>query len=266
MIIRKLLILVIPIIGILLTASVSLPPEQAPWDGEESEISCDTILSPILSTLEGGQARAWQVTLDPGEYTVAAWASWDLVSLTLVVTDADGDRLATCTSPVNIPFSEIEISETTTINLNVYAGEAVVDGIPADLSVTVFSGQGCVDPEFSYTKAILNEWQGVLSEEGGELILWDVMALESEDSVYMEYELEPGTYSVVAETTNYSDDIDMYVRIDNEEISRNEEPDNFPVCHFSLESGATIEVEVDPWSYAEGSSTGLVIMVAEDED
>jgi hypothetical protein len=166
-----------------------------------------------------------------------------------------------------MPLCCVAIESSETVEVFLRAGEGRVENPQAVYAFASARGDACFERPAFPAKAILDEWTGIVTEEDALVTSWNVSELEGEDSLIYEYRLEPGSYTAVAETTSPGDDIDMYVRVDPETvISRDELPHNFAICYFVLDNPADVTIEIDPWEYAQGDRTTIVVLLARDSE
>ncbi len=254
-----------PLIFLLSGGVTPLVPENPPWVDSPEQFPCGRIGETVSGTLTGGGEISRTFSPGPGKYTIAAWAGWDLLSVNMVVRNSNGLEIASDESVDNLPVCEIELETAGEIAVHLEAGDARVDGVPGEYAIVVWMGDDCVDREPSKIKTILDDWTIVSQMEGGILEYWDVVGISGNEKMEFEFNLEAGCYTVIAETVHPEDDIDMYiVRGGNNVLSDNEEPDNFPVCYFELETDTEITIEIDCWKYGKGDSTEMALLVARD--
>jgi len=264
---RLLTILLIPAMMLVATGAKTLgPPEKAPWEDTENPPPCQVLTGDITGILGGNETKVYTVDLPAGTFTIAGWGSWDLVSLRLTVRDSNGEELACDEGRNNLPVCEISLEEGGSVKIELEAGISRVGDLGGAYSLAVMSGTGCVEAEDDrYAKEILDEWTMITFTENSLVRDWDVQHISGARIYGYEYELPAGKYFAVAETTQPGDDIDMYVKLESDEVIRgNELPNNFPICYFELEHARVVTIEIDPFSYAEGSSTELVFLLAEE--
>jgi hypothetical protein len=238
-------------------------PQSPPWSG--ADIPCSILSGDIAGTMAGNETKMYSVGLSPGAYTIAAWASWDLFSIRLTIKDEAGNELARDEGRDNYPVCAIFLEAATTVQIELQAGIARMNGVDGSYAVAIASGSGCFERPDSYAKEILDEWSMVVTLENAEIMDWMVTEISGARTAKYEFSLSSGRYTVVAETVHPTDDIDMYVKLESDDVLKgNELPDNYPICYFELDRAHTVTIEIDPFLYAEGSSTGLVLVLARD--
>jgi len=252
---------------LVLTAAAQIEIGPPAWVEDAAALPCDQAGETVTGTLSGGEDIVCVYDLGPGTYSAVAWASWDILWLGMTVRNPIGQVLARDDALDNTPVCRFTLAEGETAKVILTAGEARVQDVSADYALTVVRGTNCVERRRSRAKEILDDWTGVVRDEESEVVSWEAVELSGEDSLVLDYSLSAGSYTVIAETTDADDDIDMYVRTEpNTILSRDELPGNNPVCHFVLQNPADVSVEIDPWEYGDGDSTDLVFIVARESE
>lgn len=251
---RFLQILLIPVL-IVLSTGASPPRIPDPASG------CEGVGQVHTGNLPGGDSMSLTYTLEPGHYTFAAWATWDLTFLTLTINTPDGVELARDDGPDNNPIVEIGFEEQIEIEVILTGGHARVENVHGAFSFIVASGEGCYEKNPDPAKEILEDYTSVALDFGEEVVYWVYQDLNGENSLVLNYRLEPGDYTVVAETIDEDDDIDMYVRHGDTILYQDEYPDNIPECIIHLSEQTVVSIEIEPWEYGTGNSTKVVVLV-----
>lgn len=244
-----------PILVFLLTASAPPPvPEMAE--------GCELIGEPLTGVLYTREKAYFTFDLEAGTYTFAAWATWDLGSLGLTILGPDGAELTHDDGLDNSPMKILRLNEDLSLDIVLTAGDSLVPFEPGAFTFVVASGERCFERIDDPGKEILDTWAVVISEGNEEIIYWVFDDLLEDESLVLNYRLNPGSYFVAAETINPDDDIDMYIRQGDLLLSKDEYPNNYPVCYFDLTEAAVISITVNPWEYAVGIRTAVIVVVA----
>jgi len=265
-ILRIALLFVLPVILIPLTGAGTVAPDAPQWADQTADFPCDKVGETIKGRLGGGEEISQEYTLEPGKYTIAAWADWELVSLRLTVLNADGEEMARDEGRFNTPVCQIDIETAGTVDVTLTAGMSRLPGVKADYELVIAKGEGCYERDWSRAKTLLDEWTLIAISEGSTIVHWEVLRMTGADALKLDYELTPGSYTLVAETINRGDDIDMYIKRDGEVIRQDERPDNYPSGSFEVTSRGTVVIEIYPWEYQDGKSTEVVVVLARDSE
>ncbi|MCK4721086.1 hypothetical protein KAU08_10520, partial [bacterium] len=210
--------------------------------------------------------------LDPGSYMFIAEGGEDIVDIDMFVYDEDGYEIASHELDDAYPICEIEVYEFTEIEVEIapfdFHGRTYEDffcfvaGMNSESYYEDFGydGYGDIDD-------ILDYWIGWADDYGYDVIYSDSGELVRDASDYFEFELDSGDYKIYVESLYEDDDIDLWIRGEEaDEIDSDERPDNYPICEFNLRRPELVEIEVDPYDYAEGNSTEYAIVIAVDGD
>ncbi len=265
-ILRIALLFVLPVILLPLTGAGTVAPDAPQWADQTADFPCEKIGETVKGQLGGGEEISREYTLEPGKYTIAAWANWELVSLRLTVFDANGEEIARDEGRFNSPVCQIDIETTGTVDVTLTAGMSRLPDVKADYELVVAKGEGCYERDWSRAKALLDEWTLIAVSESSTIVHWEAVQMTGADALKLNYELDPGSYTLVAETINRGDDIDMYVKRDGEVIGQDERPDNYPSCSFEMTSHGTVVIEIYPCEYQGGKSTEAVVLLARDAE
>ncbi|MCX6646894.1 MAG: hypothetical protein NTY09_11175 [bacterium] len=222
---------------------------------------CDLIGHVQTGYINSGESVTFTFDLEPGAYTFAAWASWDLTSLKLSVSRPDGVELTYDDGTDNNPIVGISFTELTTVNVILTGGIDRVHAVAGAYSFVAATGEGCYEKSVDPAKEILEDYTAVAAENSEEVVKWEYRQLSGENSLILNYTLDPGDYTIVAETLNAGDDIDMYVRKGEEVLNQDEYPDNRPECIINLLEQTVVSIEIDPWVYGNGTDTSVVVIV-----
>ena len=252
---RLIFLLTAFLIAVFLTAA-SPPRIPDPASG------CELIGRAQTGNITGGESVTFNFDLEPGSYTFAAWATWDLVSLKLSVSRLDGVELTRDEGTDNNPIVEISFTEQTTVDVILIGGSSRVHGVPGAYSFVAARGEGCYEKSPDPALEILDDYTAVAAEKNEEVVQWAYETMSGDRSLVLNYRLDPGTYTIVAESIHPDDDIDMYVRRGNEVLYQDEYPDNRPVCIIHLVEQTVASIEVDPWVYGNGTDTKVVVIVS----
>jgi len=249
-----------------ITGAATLEPVAAPWTAPDFMMPCEIIDDTVAGTIAGLEEISFSYSLDSGTYTVAAWSTWDIISLKLTVHNSMGQVIGREDGLNNMPVVEFTLENPEQITLELSAGTERMSGVDADYSLLLARGSDCIESPDYPAKGLLDEWTGVVSDEDFVIEYWEAIEVSDAEMYELEISLSPGAYAIVAETTSFQDDIDMYIRRGEDTIlTQNELPDNSPVCHFELDNVTTVTIQVDPWHYAIGESTGMMLIVAHGE-
>jgi hypothetical protein len=245
-------------------AVVDCKPE---WANSSGDISCQKMQDNVEGTLRGGETISWSLDLSPGQFSFAAWASLDLKGLKMVVRDAGtGVVITQDDNPDNQPLCEFSLASAARVDVELIAGEERVAGTPGAYVFVAATGTGCFNREPCPVRGILNNWAEVVAQEGFKVVKWRIVEISGTNAVNLDFNLPPGSYAAIAETTHARDDIDMFIHRGTDTIlDKNEEPDNTPLCEFELGSQADITVELYPWTYEEeGRALAALLIVSKE--
>jgi hypothetical protein len=250
---------------LLLTGAKQSALVKPAWLDGIDDIPCDAIGGIISGEISSEETLGFSIDLEEGTYSVAGWGSWDLIALRLAVRTESGEELGQDNGNDNSPIVTFDLSEASAVTIVLTAGQARIDGATGSYSFAIMEGADCFDRELFPAKEALDIWTSIVYEENATLLRWEMIQIEGEDSIYFTHQLPAGSYMVVAETTNPFDDIDMYVRFSSDNvISQDELPNNYPVCRFELDRERTVNIEVELWEYGAASGTGIVFLLARD--
>jgi hypothetical protein len=251
---RNIIIFITPILVLILTSAT--PPEvPAPAEG------CVQVGEVQTGDLASGQSISFPFTLEPGQYTFAAWATWDLISLGMTINGSNGVELTRDEGLDNNPVISIGFEEQTDVVVILTAGADRVSGQAGAFSFVLASGENCYERSVNPTKEILEDYTVIAAENGESVLYWVSDMLFGEDSLMLNYDLEAGDYTIIAETVDESDDIDMYVRRGDEVLAQDEIPNNAPDCIIHLTETTAVSIEIDPWTYGSGNTTDVIVVV-----
>lgn len=240
------------------------PPDWASPDGAST---CAQLGDPVTGEINAGDELSFEYELEPGVYSFVGWVSLDLMSVEMTVRTDVGAVLARDQGPGNMPLCILSIESSATVEVILSAAEERVAGVPGVYALAAAKGKDCFECPAFPEVVILDEWTSIVKEDGAGIMDWQVTEMAGGDSLMLEYDLAPGSYTVIAETKNVDDDIDMYVSLDPETtISKDELPENFAVCCFELDNSAEVTIEIDPWKYAQGDLTTIVVLLARDPE
>jgi len=239
---------------------------KPPWLEGTGDIPCDAVGGIISGEIGSGETKGFSIDLEAGSYVVAGWGSWDLTALRMAVRTDSDEVIGQDNGNDNSPIISFELEDAGSVMIVLTAGETRMDSAIGTFSFTVMRGVECFEREHFPAKEVLETWTSIIIEENATLIHWEVISISGEESINFTHELPPGCYMVVAETTNPFDDIDMYVRINSDTVSQDELPNNYPICRFEIEREEDVTIEVDPWEYGIETGSGLVFMIARDNE
>ncbi|MCK4719237.1 hypothetical protein KAU08_01185 [bacterium] len=245
-----------PILVFLLTASAPPPPVPEMAEG------CELIGEPLTGALYSREQAYFTFDLEAGIYTFAAWATWDLGSLGLTILDSDGAELAHDDGLDNSPMKILRLNDDLSLDVVLTAGDSLVPFEPGAFTFVVTGGERCFERIDDPGKGILDDWAAIISEGNEEIVYWVFDDLSGEESLVLNYRLDPGSYFAAAETIDHDDDIDMYIRQGDLMLSMDEYPNNYPVCYFDLTETTVISITVESWEYAVGIQTAVIVVVA----
>jgi hypothetical protein len=264
---QYLLTIILFLSALALTGAASRAPSTAPWSSPDFTTPCEIIDDSVTGIIEGLEVKTHSYTLEAGTYTAAAWSSWEIVSLQLTVRNSLDQVIGREDSLSNMPVVEFTLDAPEEITLELSAGEVRMPGVDAGYSLLIAKSTDCIESPDYPAKDLLDQWTQVVADENYIMEYWEAVDISGSDMYELEISLSPGAYAVVAETTNFQDDIDMYIRRGEDTIlTQNELPDNSPVCHFELDNTTTITIQVDPWHYAIDETTGMILIVAREEN
>lgn len=205
--------------------------------------------------------------LDPGYYYFVAEGGEDTEDIDMYVYDEDGNEIVSDTLDDNYPICEIEVYESTEIEVEVvaYSFMGREDSDYFCFVAAMESEAGIHEYSSDNTDDIIDYWVDWADEQGYDVLYTDSGELGMDDSDTYEFELDSGYYIFYAESIDESDDIDMYVYDeDGDEIISDELSDNYPICEFELRRADNVEVEVTSYDIARGRSTEYAIIIAID--
>ena len=238
-------------------------PCQPDWTVRGAHVTCPMLQDIVTGQIQGGETVKFTLELQPGEYSFAAWASLDVVSLGMTIRDASmGSVIKMDDGADNSPICEFTLASAKSVEVSLAAGDARISGAAATYYFAAASGSGCFVRQPCRVKQVLDEWTVIVKDEGWSVMNWEVREITSSDAIKFAYSLPAGEYTAIAETLNPLDDVDMYIKRGSDTIlTMNQEPDNSPLCDFELSNPAEITVEIDPFSYTQGQTGDLVVLL-----
>jgi len=233
------------------------------WVLSPGSINCDLVGDVIKGDISGGETVSYDFDLTPGKYSFAAWAGLDLTSLSLSIKNENGRSLGLDEGLDNQPLVNVSIAKADKVTAVLTAGSERISGQGGRYALAVGMGENCIRKNISPAEEILENWTDLILADGAEIIYWDILPNTGDSPITLNFTLEQGNYSVIAETLSRKDDIDMYVKLDARSIiAKNEEPDNNPICDFKLDHKFEVMVEIDLYQLKNPDSTEIVVVLA----
>jgi hypothetical protein len=251
---------------LLLATAVSARDEtpcKPDWAEPGASLICERMGETKTGELGAGATIDFTFDLQPGSYSFAAWASLDLIGLQMTVADPSGAAIKSDNGADNQPICDIALSEAKSIKVTLKAGDARVAGVGGSYSFVSAKGSGCFVPTPCPATDLLDGWAALMKEQNQSVVKWQVVQISGTKPIDFTFTLPSGNFTAIAETMQPRDDVDILVRRGSDPpLCKNEEPDNNPICDFTLGSSGDIIVEITPWTYAENGTTTVVLLIA----
>jgi hypothetical protein len=261
----------IPLLLALLSAVMVIPtgiaradtPCMPSWTDPAEWRACDQLQDTITGEIHAGGSVSYTFDLQPGDYSFAAWAGLDILSLSLTVKDpVSGAAIALDEGADNSPICEFTLAAPKTVDVTLAAGEARVSGVAGTYWLASASGTRCFARQACPVRAILDDWTSITAEENWSVVNWAALEVTGTDPIDLPFSLPAGEYTIVGETLHPRDDLDILVKQGSDLIlTGNEEPDNNPICYFELANPSDIPIEIVPWQYGSGGAAVIGLLI-----
>lgn len=234
------------------------------WTFDNAHLTCPLLQAIATGSIQGSQTVSFDFSLQPGQYSLAAWVGLEIMGLKMTVRNAATGAVLEQDDGVNgLPVCEIALQQPVDVRVSLEAGRARVSGTAGCYYFAIAQGRGCFRNTPCIARTLIDGWTEIAAEEGYSIAEWRVFDITGTDPVSLDFSLPPGSYTAIAETINAKDDIDLFVmRGSDTLLSKNEEPDNNPLCAFDIFNQASITLRFVPWTYEEGSGTRVVLLLA----